>query len=770
MPSPFRSRVARAVAALALALPFSAAAQGIVAGTVVSAAGAPLAGTRVTVPTLDRSAVTDARGAFRLAGLPAGPVQLRAERIGFGAADVAAQVADGAEARVQITLRESAVALGGVVVSATREARLKSQTPASVGTVTGAELRAVRPTHPSEILGRIPGVWVAANGGEGHQTAIRQPKSTKPMYLFLEDGVPTRSTGFFNHNALYEINVPQAERVEVLKGPATALYGSDAIGGVVNVETRRASLRPQLEGSVEGGSNAWRRVLLSGSGTLGQNGVRADLNVTSSDGFRDATAYDRTSATLRWDRYLPANTTLRTVATWSSIDQTDGSTITAEDFRARSPVNYNPVARRQVQAFRASAALERPFADGVVSLTSFVRDNSMTIVPSWMLSFDPVTYTTGHRSVGMLARARHDLPFMDGSLIAGADLEYSPGFRRENRIAVTRQGGTYASFTEGERIYDYDVAFVGASPYLQAELAPAPRLKVSLGMRYDRVGYDYDNHLDTTSAGRWRRPADASPRYGHLSPKLGATYEAARALNLFASARHGFRAPSEGQLFRQGSSRGGVGLQPVKANSFEAGARGAVGRWLSYEASASRMEVEDDILTLLVPAGNGFDRVNENAGRTRHQGVEVGVGLALSRELQVDGSYSNAVHRYLEWTPSATESFDGKRMESAPRVLANARMTYAPRWASGARVAGEWSRTGGYFTDAANTHRYGGHALVSLRAAAPLGRALELNAAVQNVFDARYADGATYSRFEGERFTPGAPRSVSLSVQYRWQR
>ena len=86
--------------------------------------------------------------------------------------------------------------------------------------VSGPEIRELKASHPADLLGQVPGVWVNVTGsGEGHMTAIRQPLTTNPVYLYLEDGVPTRSTGFFNHNALYEINVPQAERIEVLKGP-----------------------------------------------------------------------------------------------------------------------------------------------------------------------------------------------------------------------------------------------------------------------------------------------------------------------------------------------------------------------------------------------------------------------------------------------------------------------------------------------------------------------------------------------------------------------
>src|SRR5215213_5757159 len=120
---------------------------------------------------------------------------------------------------------------------------------------------------------RIPGVYVSQLSGEGHSMAIRQPITTKPMYLYLEDGVPTRATGFFNHNALYEVNVPQSGGVEVLKGPGPALYGSDAIGGIVNVLSRPAPPTPSAEASLEGGAYGYGRLLATGGFMRGGDGV-----------------------------------------------------------------------------------------------------------------------------------------------------------------------------------------------------------------------------------------------------------------------------------------------------------------------------------------------------------------------------------------------------------------------------------------------------------------------------------------------------------------
>ncbi|HFQ13791.1 MAG TPA: TonB-dependent receptor, partial [Gammaproteobacteria bacterium] len=190
--------------------------------------------------------------------------------------------------------------LGEITVTGTREAVPKSETPATVGTVDAEVIEQVRPAHPSEIIGRIPGVHVSVTGGEGHMTAIRQPISTSPLYLYLEDGIPTRSTGFFNHNALYEVNIPQAAGIEVNKGPGTALYGSDAIGGIINVLTRPAPLEAEAEVNVEAGGHGWKRLLATAGNTWDEDGLRADLNITHTDGWRDATDYDRQSGTLRW--------------------------------------------------------------------------------------------------------------------------------------------------------------------------------------------------------------------------------------------------------------------------------------------------------------------------------------------------------------------------------------------------------------------------------------------------------------------------------------
>src|SRR3990167_9202523 len=97
-----------------------------------------------------------------------------------------------------------------VVVTGTREEEPLKEKPQTVGVIIQKEIKDTKPSHLSEIMNRIQGVWWNVTAGDVHFTPCPQPLTTNPVYLFLEDGIPIRSTGFFNHNELYEITIPGA--------------------------------------------------------------------------------------------------------------------------------------------------------------------------------------------------------------------------------------------------------------------------------------------------------------------------------------------------------------------------------------------------------------------------------------------------------------------------------------------------------------------------------------------------------------------------------
>lgn len=746
---------------------------GEVEGTVSAERGGRLAGASIAVGAPARIVVSDSAGRFRLEGIAPGDQRLEVRALGYRSVAQTVTVRAFETTRVEAVLQPAAVNLPDLVVSTSRDAQLASRMPLSVDVIGAAEIAEARSHHPADIVNRSPGVYVSSAGGEGHFTAIRQPITTKAVYAFLEDGVPTRSTGFFNHNGLYEINLPQAGRIEVIKGPGTAIYGSDAVGGVVNSFTRDPSAAPQAELFVEGGSNTYLRALGTTSTTAGRHGFRIDANVTSADGYRDGASYTRQSGTARWDMALGAATRLKSVATLSHIDQPGdgGGEISAADFEASPSRAYTPIAFRRVLAGRVSSELEVSRGAASFGATVFARYNELDLLPSWQLSFDPQIWESRHRSIGVLTRVRRAIPQLGASVSTGVDVEYSPGSRRETRIAVERSGSDFLSYAEAEVQYDYGVNFWQASPYAQADMALAERLQVNAGVRFDNLGYAYENHLDALATGSHRRPASTSVGFSRLSPKLGLAWEMRPNLSAFASYRAAFRAPSESQLFRQGAAESTVDLEPVKANSIEGGMRTVVGGTVTLEATAYSMRLNDDILTFFDPA-TGL-RLTQNAGATSHRGIELGLGIAPARAVRLDASLAYARHRYERWEARGGADpidYSGNEMELAPRFFGTARVTVKPGFLRDGALSLEVVRLGSYFMDPANTHEYAGHNLLNLQVNAPIYAGLDIVARVSNVTGERYAETSSFNPQQGERFRPGAPRQVFLGAQYRLAR
>ncbi|HXW96069.1 MAG TPA: TonB-dependent receptor, partial [Gemmatimonadales bacterium] len=634
---------------LAAGIAGSAVAQGtgIITGTVTALEnGAPLEGIRITVEGSLLFATTNARGTYRIIGVSPGERVIVANGIRRQAERVTVTVPVDGSVAADLALKEMAIPLADLVVTATREAERKEEIPATIDVVDRTSVDQTRPHHPAELMSQVPGALVVDLGGEGNTMALRQPINYKPVYGYLEDGVPIRSTGFFNHNAMYEVNIPGAERVEVFKGPASALYGSDAIGGVVNVLTRPPSATPSVELFAEGGRYGYKRSLISASNTLGSDGLRLDLNLTHYDGYRDGTEQARESANLRWDHALSGSSSLKTVLAFSNIDSPGdgGSDLSRADYENHPETNYTPIAYRKVKAARWSTGLEHVTDNSRFSITGYARYNLLELLPYWQLTYDPEVWKIHNYSVGMLLQGRRDFEPLRSRVTGGLDLDWSPGAHQSDSITPVVNGSIFSDYTRSARIYDYDVTFRGISPYLQAELSPVAQVRITGGLRYDRLGYDYSNNLGVLETGNHRRPASTTVWYDHLSPKLGVTVEVTPAVSAFASYRHSFRVPSEDQLYRQGSADNTVDLKPVRANSYEAGVRARVADRLSVELSAYTMTVKDDILSFFNTVD--FSSQTSNAGRTRHRGIEAGVSLGITSYGRIEAAYTYARHEY----------------------------------------------------------------------------------------------------------------------------
>lgn len=674
-----------------------------------------------------------------------------------------------------------------VVVSATREQELLSETPASIGVINEEAVRSVGATHPQQILSQVPGVAVSVTNGEGHTTAIRQPFTTSPLYLFMEDGLPIRATGFFNHNALYEMDLPMAGGIEVTRGPGSALYGSDAIGGIINMLTRSPAMTPGFGASLDVGSYGWRRAMIEAdSGQRSWGALRGGANVTQSDGWRENTAYDRQSLDVRWDVATRSGVRFKTVLAGGHIDQDTGanSPLIYSDYRNDPKRNNFPIAYRKVEAVRLSTQIEKEFGDGLLSLTPYMRSNRMELLASFALSSDPTVYESANKSYGVLLKWRQDFPtFMRARLIGGMDVDVSPGEREENRLNVTVSGAgasrMFSDYRRGARIYDYDVTFRAYSPYLHGEISPTERLRITAGVRYDALTYDFNNALGITTVqgaptSFYGQAPDTKVDYNHVSPKIGATFALTDTMNVYASYNTGFRAPSENQLFRPsvGATAADAGarallaldLKPITATQLELGWRGTFERW-SLDMTAFQLVKRDDLVSQRDVATNIATSVN--AGKTSHRGVEAGFGLELLPSLRMDSALSYARHKYEEWV-AATADFSGNDMEAAPRVLGNTRISWTPLASVDAQL--EWIHIDRYWLEASNSSsfpRYGGHDLLNVRARWQATPSISLFGRVYNAADSRYADSAQVSS-NTPVYSPGLPRTYFAGIDVRW--
>jgi outer membrane receptor protein involved in Fe transport len=641
---------------------------------------------------------------------------------------------------------------------------LISETPRSISVIKGDVIDAVKPAHPSEIMSRVPGAVMMQTSGEGHTTGLRHPIGTAPVYLYLEDGVPTRASGFFNHNAMYETNLPQSDGIEITRGPGSALQGSDAIGGVFNVLSKAPSLKPETSATGELGSFGWRRGLASSSGTWGGTGVRADVNLTHSDGWRTASEYDRQSASLRVDQMLSGDSTLKFFLTGTNVDQQSGggTTISRFDYDNNPKSNYTPNANRVVQAVRASAAWEKEDGQSLYSLTPYARWNKMELLPPWA----PTTvYETGHSSLGLMAKYRHDFSPLRTRFVTGLDLDYSPGYRQEWVVKGPKTGNLYQGFDRQGLIYDYDVTFRQMSPYMHVETSPVEKLRLTAGARYDSLSFAYDNKMSDLKTGNYRRPEDDTRWYSHVSPNLGATYAIIPAVSAFASYKNSFRVPGESDLFRQGKNADSVHLKPVTVNNYEVGFRSPEKGDFTWEVVGYRMLKRNDILAEVRDTNY---QSSTNNGKTSHQGIEVGMGWRFHPEWKIDTVASYSEHMYERWYTSGV-SYADKEIKSAPKLVTGVTLGWAPDGdLKGLKLEAEWQHMSSYQMDDANTMDYGGHDLLNLRGAYKVVEGLEVFGRVINLTDAQWATSAALSSTRQEQYVPGMPRTFYLGLTGRF--
>lgn len=673
-------------------------------------------------------------------------------------------------ALLSMTAHAEVTQLEDVVVSATREATPLATAPISIGKVNQQVLQDIKPTFIGQVLDRVPGVHMTDLGNEQHSMSIRQPMSYAAVYQYLEDGVPIRPVGIFNHNALYEINLSGADGIEVVKGPASSLYGSNAVGGSVNFTTAAPPASPTLVLGGQISNQGYRRVDFVGGNSWGDTGFRiAGYQAARRDGWQDHNEMDKTGLTLRGDHWINESLLWKSTLTYSQLDTDMPGSLNPTDFNARPGFSYNTFTYREVDALRVATGLEGELnAGGKTSATLYYRDNTTNQLPSYLIFNTGPKIASGRTtdnsftSVGATAFHRQQWDAL--KLTVGALAEASPQDAREQNLSIVRDpaSGKYLSYTKGTIRRDYSVDLSNQALYGDASYKLGGCWGINAGLRYDRVVYDFSNHLvaSATTGG-----VSQEQSFSHASPKAGLTWQAAPDLFVYSGYSVGFTPPEVNSLF---SSAITPNLKAATFDQFEIGLRSQPIAGLKLDASIYRLDGQDELLNYTIVPGKSEPR---NAGQTRHEGLELGVNWTANPAWSMNFAGQYAKHTYREYKPSPTLNFAGNDIPAAPRWQGQMEVVYRP--ISEVRLGVETAYLGQYWMDDSNQVQYGGHTLVNLRAQYQL-KALTLWASVSNVLDQHYAEIAASSyKGQGVRngnaqdtYSPGAPRTFLLGVNW----
>jgi outer membrane receptor protein involved in Fe transport len=626
----------------------------------------------------------------------------------------------------------------------------------------------VKHAHIHELLTRIPGVWVTRASGQESLTAIRSPVLTGAgscgAFLTLEDGIPSRPSGFCNVNQLFELNTELAESIEVVRGPGNALYGSNALHGIINVRTSVPRDDAPQHIGVEFGSNDFLRVDAS-LGLPVANRGHAGFVIADDGGFRDASGYRQAKGFVKIASEMLGGDLITTLSI-SDLDQETAGFIIGENAYADPALNrqnLNPEAFREASSQRLSGDWRRSYDLVDINIRPFFRHSDMQFLQHF-LPGQPLE-ENGHFIAGALLSAVVDKDQWTTTL--GMDIEWADVFLRQSQMGPT-EGSAFLQETRPEgKHYDYDVTSIGLAPYVQTRVALTDRLTLSAGLRAEYLHYEYNNKMligntrdDGTECGfggcLYSRPADRSDSFTNLAPKVGALFELSQSVALYANLTRGFRAPQMTELYRLQSGQEVSDLSSEEIDSLEIGIR-LNREEFSLDSSMFAMKKRNSVFR----DANGF---NVDNGRSVHRGIEASLDWRPTEQwgIRIDATYTR--HEYdFDTVAARGETFvSGRDVDTAPRWLGSAEIEFAAGDTSDFGL--QWTGIGRYFLDAENQFEYPGHDILNLRARFQFTERFSATARVNNLTDKAIADRADYA-FGNYRYFPGRGREFFLQLR-----
>ncbi len=653
-----------------------------------------------------------------------------------------------------------------VRVTATREGpRAPLELPYAVTIVRPDSLAALRKTGVDELLFAVPGVLLAnrQNPSQDPRVSIRGFGARSAFGVrgvrVLQDGVPVTLPD--GQTPVDVLDLEGADRVEVLRGSASSLYGN-AAGGVIDIRSAApTALFAPFARVVAGGSTP--TVTAAGaSGTVGILGITSSVTHLDGHGYRDYSDQRATRGALRM-LLSPASGTFPFVISARITDvtraQSPGALTRAQfdaDPHQADPLAVKKGASKVVRQGDLSVVTSQAIGNNAtVDLSAF--GSARTLANPLTQAIVDITRADGGASLRLSGHARaagHEV-----RLSGGADGQWLNDDRQEadNCIGVVCTGG----FTERGALRKNQRELVrSVGPFVRGEVAVVPDVLVSAGVRSDAVQFRLRDRLITAT-----NPDDSGERTLHaVSPSAGIVWRASSLASVYGNVSSSFETPTTTELGNKENGSAGINpdLQPQRTLTFEVGTKGLLGSTgVRWEVAAFEARARDELVPFDIPNGNGR-RYYRNAGRTVRRGGELGLD-AEAGAVNVHAAYAYSRFRYVSYSVGTT-SYAGRRIPGVPEQTL---MTSASTRIGALALSATADLASAIDVDDANSAQAPGRAIFGLamgheiRAA---GARLSPLIAVQNIGGVRSAGSVSVNATAGKFYEPAPGRTLLVRV------
>jgi len=464
--------------------------------------------------------------------------------------------------------------------------------PINIHVVNQDEIKRLRFVDPDELLDRIPGETQVRN--------LRILNGSKGYTIPMVDGIPLENPYEGATQRIDRVNTSDIQRVEVIKGPASAIYPSNALGGVINVVTRDAPLESETEIWAEAGDFNRARAGINTGGTINKVGYFIDANTRNLDGLRDGVKNDRDqfSAKLIYDP--TENTRFITRIEHLKEDIVTRGDLTADEIADDPKQRGNDNSSTDLEQDYISLKLEQQFTSSMLDVSLVYREKDTIGLSRFRGPQD-------ENDQGISSKLLYRYDFDQANIIGGFETYNGEQFTRQFDRNDTNLSGASTRIEGSRRINAY---------FLQYELAATEQLGISLGVRHERV--TVRQHSDDAE------DPSGSATFNDTSPKFGITYALTPNTQLWMGLAKGFYAPDIDDIVGMPNEPGTENpeLDAEDATWFEIGMRGSAGDW-SYDSSYYHNTIKDYLVTqeFRNNSGNAIERTT-NAGKVTIEGLE----------------------------------------------------------------------------------------------------------------------------------------------------